>query len=382
MKFLKKLFGKGKEEHKTADNTSNKVENENDFDLKWIEPTENPWNVKVLDLRPISQTMLSTSKDALKASNAMSYGQDDGISFIGKQPQSDRVTTAEIAFKTDGKLLFGALFIPSAMEQKWAIYYHNNQLIFIRSWLREVFVVADTIQEDNKLVVTKIYGEFVGEDSGAFTKAVLSFLICSHVLGDVVPAPLPDWMISDTNAAGLWAFSTYGNMAHIGYFDTDFNYTNTKTLRSHSLLHIAIARGDETEITNQLALGADINALAADGLATMHWAFNPKVLKFLIQKGADPNVVSLEGATPLMNAVQSNEAERVQILLDNKANVNAQDYRGFTALHRAAEMGHEKLVGILLDHGADKNIVAEGHTALSLAKMREEMAIVSMLENT
>jgi len=50
-------------------------------DLPWIEASQNPWNIKLLDLRPISQTMLSTSKDPLMATNAVSYSGEDGTIF-------------------------------------------------------------------------------------------------------------------------------------------------------------------------------------------------------------------------------------------------------------------------------------------------------------
>jgi hypothetical protein len=31
--------------------------------LNWIEASENPWGIRLLDLRPITQGMLSTSQD-------------------------------------------------------------------------------------------------------------------------------------------------------------------------------------------------------------------------------------------------------------------------------------------------------------------------------
>ena len=68
------------------------------------------------------------------------------------------------------------------------------------------------------------------------------------------------------------------------------------------------------------------------------------------------------------------------MLISNKADVNKQDNRGFTALHRAAEMGHIEIVKELLQNGAKKEIEAEGHTALSLAKARNNKEIIEMLE--
>ena len=54
--------------------------------LDWIEAADNPWGVRVLDVRPVTLTMLSTSADPRCASNAVSFGQDDGTSFIGEDP--------------------------------------------------------------------------------------------------------------------------------------------------------------------------------------------------------------------------------------------------------------------------------------------------------
>jgi hypothetical protein len=41
--------------------------------LPWIESTQNPFGVRLLDLRPVTQTMLATSSDPQMAHNAVSY---------------------------------------------------------------------------------------------------------------------------------------------------------------------------------------------------------------------------------------------------------------------------------------------------------------------
>jgi ankyrin repeat protein len=99
----------------------------------------------------------------------------------------------------------------------------------------------------------------------------------------------------------------------------------------------------------------------------------------LLELGANPNARSAEGATPLMNSVQSNKIAHLNLLISAGADVNAGDDRGFTALHRAAEMGHVQMVKILLKNGADSDVEAGGHTALSLAEMRERNEIVELL---
>ena len=145
MGIFKKFFG---------DNKNNSKEKEiktSEYDLKWIRPDQNPWGLKILDLKPISQTMLSSSKDPKIAANAISYSQEDGTTFKNYVPKSERTFSSNLTISTDKKLEEGVLFNPTTMENKWAIYFINDCLIFIRSWVREVFVVAKTTQEYNQI---------------------------------------------------------------------------------------------------------------------------------------------------------------------------------------------------------------------------------------
>jgi ankyrin repeat protein len=372
MSFFSKLFGKDKKKEDSSD----------DKQFQWIEASENPWGIRVLDLRPFTQTMLSSSLDPQMATNAISYGGEDGTFFWKQEPKNQKTITCNFSFNIDKSLQPGVLFIPETMEHKWAIYFDGENLIFVRSWLREVFVTAKTAQKDNKLIVSSIKGEFTENESPEFKISILRFLLISHSIGEIVPAPLPKELEDQHNILGNWAFSTYGNMVHVGLFDYDYEPNIQKPLRSHSLLHIAVAKGDINEIEQQIKNGADINSLAGDGLATLHWSIandKTEIMEKLIKMGADPNVTTIEGATPIMNAVQSNKINHLNILLKAGALVNFTDNRGFTALHRASEMGHEQIVKILLNNGADKLIVAENHTALTLAKMRENQNIINLL---
>lgn len=372
MSFFNKFFGKDK----------NKVNTSDDKPFQWIEASENPWGIRVLDLRPFTQTMISTSQNPQMATNAISYGGEDGTFFWRKEPQNKSTITCNFSIPIDKSLQPGVLFIPETMEHKWAIYFDGENLIFVRSWLREVFVTAKTTQKDNKLIVNSIKGEFTENESPEFKIGILRFLLISHSIAEIVPAPLLKELEDQHNILGNWAFSTYGNMVHFGLFDYNYEPNTQKPLRSHSLLHIAVAKGDINEIEKQVKNGADINSLAGDGLATLHWSIandNTDIMEKLINMGANPNVTTTEGATPIMNATQSNKINHLKILLKAGALVNFTDNRGFTALHRASEMGHEEVVKILLTNGADKSIVAENHTAMSLAKMRENQNIINLL---
>lgn len=360
---FKKLFGKGKQEQPKANiaepgKASAMQPRENTEEgLPLIAPEDNPWNIELLDLRPITLNRISTSKDPQMAANAVSYGGEDGTVFWHQQPQITKTIATNLVIPIDGSLAPGVLFIPDAMERKWAI------------------------QEKDQLIIKSITGEFMGDEEPAFTTAVLNFLIISHCIHEVVPAPIPIELGPNSLDAGLWAFSLYGNMVEVGTFDLNFIPAPNGKLRSHSLLHIAVARGDMAEIEKHVNAGINLNAHAQDGLTPLHWAVAGPIeaMEKLLALGADPNATSLEGATPIMNAVQSNKPDKLNLLLQSGAVINYCDNRGFTAIHRAAEMGHVDIVKILLANGADRTIEAEGHTALSLVQAQNNSEIIELL---
>lgn len=94
--------------------------------VRWLEAADNPWCVWVLDLRPVTLHMLATSSDRKCAENALSFLQDDGTNFIGAEPAVDRTIKPSLRFRIGSVLADGALFIPTEMEHKWAMYYHRG----------------------------------------------------------------------------------------------------------------------------------------------------------------------------------------------------------------------------------------------------------------
>src|SRR5262245_41460058 len=100
--------------------------------VRWLSPADNPWGVPVLDVRPVTLGMLSTSREQQCALNAMSFGQDDGTGFIGVEPRVTRQVTAGLRFRIDRMLADGALFLPQEMENKWALYFHRGRIICVR----------------------------------------------------------------------------------------------------------------------------------------------------------------------------------------------------------------------------------------------------------
>jgi ankyrin repeat protein len=102
--------------------------------------------------------------------------------------------------------------------------------------------------------------------------------------------------------------------------------------------------------------GAEIDVLNRDGaspLALACIAGNWRLARFLLERGAKPE---LPGGVPALHAAASGDEDDpagVQLLLKHKAKADARDPRGRSALHEAAFAGHVEIVGILLGAGAD-----------------------------
>ena len=94
-------------------------------------------------------------------------------------------------------------------------------------------------------------------------------------------------------------------------------------------------------------------------------------LRYLIQKGANPNIQDGRGNTPMIVCVETGFEEGVQILLTYKANVNLANSSGETPLIRAVQLRKTSLVRILLAAGADPDRadVISGQSARDYARI-------------
>lgn len=83
-----------------------------------------------------------------------------------------------------------------------------------------------------------------------------------------------------------------------------------------------------------------------------------KIVDLLLHAGADPNLSSRKGVTPLMGACAKGDAEISKRLLDAGADLSVQDVIGISSLVIASGMGHLSCVRLLLERGADVNLSA------------------------
>uniref|UniRef100_A0ABD2XGY0 Uncharacterized protein n=1 Tax=Trichogramma kaykai TaxID=54128 RepID=A0ABD2XGY0_9HYME len=188
-----------------------------------------------------------------------------------------------------------------------------------------------------------------------------------------------------------------------------------------SLLHLALTKGHEKLVELLLSRGADPNMANEEGLTPLHVISqtnilnnlierffeicdeknqlvrinaqdklgdsplhmslrhgNGKVTKFLLRRGADPNLANKEGSTAL-HFIEKRGVDDftmgyfIKINKDNqKLLLDAQDKNGDTPLHLAVRYGKKKSIVSLLTNGADANVVnAEGLTPLHMICMKD-----------
>ena len=102
-------------------------------------------------------------------------------------------------------------------------------------------------------------------------------------------------------------------------------------------------------------------------------------LMSLLDHGADVEVPTIEGCTPLYIAVRNNRSNSVRILLHAGANVDAQ-CGGCTPLLTATDKGYSVIVSLLLDAGANVHFCNDtGDQALHIAARHGYITIAKAL---
>jgi ankyrin repeat protein len=129
-----------------------------------------------------------------------------------------------------------------------------------------------------------------------------------------------------------------------------------KTTDGTGLLTLASQGGNVECARLMLEKGADINERSSStgGSPLFNAAVDCKapMVRFLLSKGADPNVAGADGVTPLMVCVQKGNYAIADMLLKHGAKVSSATKQGFTALTVAREQHMTGLINLLKAAGA------------------------------
>lgn len=102
----------------------------------------------------------------------------------------------------------------------------------------------------------------------------------------------------------------------------------------------------------------DINQIDPDGWTPVMIAADRgfgRIVRFLMDNGADVSIASNDGVMALMLASQGGHLSIVNALLVGNANPQATNCEGYTSLHVAAAAGHLRVMKALLEAGANRD---------------------------
>ena len=150
-----------------------------------------------------------------------------------------------------------------------------------------------------------------------------------------------------------------------------------------TLLCLAAEHGHERMVKLLLDKGADVNAQDGEygnALRAASARGHETVVKLLLDRNANVNAQGRRYGNALQQASAKGHKAVVKLLLDRGADVNAQGRRYDNALQAASAGGYEAVVKLLLDKGADVNAQGRRYgNALRAASARGHKAVVKLL---
>jgi ankyrin repeat protein len=217
-------------------------------------------------------------------------------------------------------------------------------------------------------------------------------------------------LLSSLGCATLPKAAQDGDLAAVNEYLSSGGSANARFEDSGgcTLLHPAAYGGQVAVVQALLDRGADPNALGPSGNTPLHMAAGGQwqaVARLLLARGAAPSLMmrDAQGNTPLLLAVANvrqwdgwvptlhgavatsqreaePSAELIDILLDAGADVNVRTAKGNTPLHIAAYKGYTGTVWLLLARGASRTARnAQGQTPEDLAGLYHQDGVVAIL---
>jgi len=133
-------------------------------------------------------------------------------------------------------------------------------------------------------------------------------------------------------------------------------------------LIIGSSKGYDEEVLRLLNQGANVNVHTMEGVTPLMYAVqngHKKVVKILLLNGADPDAIPFNGPPALIVAVSNNDLEISELMIRKGADIDIKDHDSRTALMHASAYGYSQMADMLLYYDAAVNAEDnDGITAL------------------
>jgi len=218
-------------------------------------------------------------------------------------------------------------------------------------------------------------------------------LAVSSQLNDMAEALLK--LGADANAANSKGFTAavyaaiHGNSAIMKPLQ-EAGAKLDKRYRGYTPIEWAALKGKVDVVSNLIERGVDLNIQGYDGYTALTFAalngYPVQLVVNLLNNGADPDLKTNYGDTPLILASIRGHTEIVDNLIKGGADLNAQNNDGQTALMSAANYKNKgimlDIVHLLLKAGANRRIKDEkGRRAVFYARRLGYYDVVKVLRN-
>lgn len=185
--------------------------------FQWIEiGKDNPFNKRVLDVRPLTwnTTATTTDKTIAETYNLLRNSNGEGYTYVNEK--NKEVADVLLEYSHSGEPLEGIVFKADSMDCKWDIYIYNTIFYFTRSWTGDLIYSAHAEVLPDKIIINKI--EFPQGMDIELAKSDIHFLLKSHAMGQVLPHQVPRDLESDIDIA-LYSFKQFGNKGCYACFE-------------------------------------------------------------------------------------------------------------------------------------------------------------------
>jgi ankyrin repeat protein len=163
--------------------------------------------------------------------------------------------------------------------------------------------------------------------------------------------------------------SSASSTLHIQVVRGGYNVDLGKVDSSFNKLHKAALLNDEEKVKKQIK-NFDVNSRDSSDRTALHLATvngNLKIIRTLIEAGANVNAQDADGKTPIVKAIECNHEELVQFFLFAGADTGLADYEnGNTPLHWALSSGSVKAAQYLLRNAKQLDVNKRNNVRIAL----------------